>query len=443
MNKKKLGGLLAGLLGAAGVIARLSQSHHAPPAPPAGPTRHTMAVVVADGSGQPVPGVVITTDPALSYAPTNADGYTATVAEARHYRVAAALDGWHGDPVDVDLTGNRDVRLTLTRDLRDLPRLSTDGHIFRADGQPFRWKGVSSFQLLDRFARGEDISDVLNAYKGFNVLRVWPYVPKADWGASAWDAPSQPVVLEAFLQRVRQAGFYVELTLLTDDDSARLDQARALLAAMKAANPPNLLIEIGNEPTTHKNINTAALKSTAAWAGFLTSSGNYEDTRLFYGSWLGFHSGRDGDWPRRAHDAIDYWNGGGPDFPEEPSVRVPSVCDEPIRPDQAGYNAQDFRAYFGACAAMAAGATYHTETGKFGQPPTPEEARIAAVVLDALNAFPADAAQGSYRRIDEGGKTLRTYVIGERAMIRVRPTTKDAPESGWTALDAEGVLWKR
>jgi hypothetical protein len=209
------------------------------------------------------------------------------------------------------------------------------------------------------------------------------------------------------------------------------------------ARPSNLVIEIANEPTTHKHINTAALKSVAMASGFLVSSGNYEDTRLFYGHWIGFHSGRDGEWPRRAHDAIDYWQGGGPDYPQEPAVRVPSVADEPIRPDQAGYDAKDFRAYFGACAAMCAGATYHTATGKFGLPPTPEEARIAAVVLEALNAFPAETASGSYRRIDEGGHSLRTYVIGERVMVRVRPTTTDAPEAGWIALDADGVLWRR
>jgi hypothetical protein len=266
-------------------------------------------------------------------------------------------------------------------------------------------------------------------------------VPKADWGDTAWDSPAPETVI-AFLKRVEQAGFYVELTLLTDDSAARIEPARQLLAALVAARPTNLIVEVANEPTTHKNINTAALAQACAASGFLVSSGNYEDTRLWYGAWLGFHSGRDAEWPRRAHDAVDYWNGGGPDFPEEPAIRAPSVCDEPIRPDQAGYNADDFRAYFGSCALLAAGATYHTQTGKFGLPPTAEEARIAAVVLDALNAFSADAANQGYRRLDEQGKSLRTYANGA-GMVRVRPTTKDAPESGWTALDSTGILWKR
>jgi hypothetical protein len=46
---------------------------------------------------------------------------------------------------------------------------------------------------------------------------------------------------------------------------------------------------------------------------------------------------------------------------------------------------------------MGGGATFHTETGKHALPPTPDEARIAAVALEALNAFPADAPNAPYQ----------------------------------------------
>jgi hypothetical protein len=316
--------------------------------------------------------------------------------------------------------------------------LRADGRIFRtADGAPWRWKGVSAFRLLDRFARGEDIAPFLEAYRGYNLLRVWPYVPVADWGAAAWDAPA-PAVAVAFLDRVARDGFYVELTLLLDDDPARLEPARQLVAVLSAVRPQNLVIEIANEPAAHKNTDTRKLKAALDVTGFLYASGDSSAT--LFGDFATVHTGRDSEWVRRAHDLMEYWNGGGPDAPTDPAHKIPAVADEPIRPDQAGYVAGDFRAYFAACALMGAGATFHSETGKHARLPTTDEARMAAVALEALNTFPADAPLSAYRRPVEN--TLRTYVIGSY-MVRIRPTTKDAPEPGWTALDSEGILWRR
>jgi hypothetical protein len=311
--------------------------------------------------------------------------------------------------------------------------LTTDGPIFRAGGQPWRWKGVSAFGLLNKFAKGEDISGFLADFAGFNVLRVWPYV---EWGAAGWDSPT-PEVVVAFLRRCEQAGFYVELTLLTDDVGGRINQAKRLVAVLTEARPTNLVLEASNEPTTHKSIDTAALRSTLAASGFLYSSGDYEDSHRFYGSFLTTHTARDGEWPRRAHDVLEFYQGGGPNDPSDPAHRVPIVADEPIRPDQAGYNEADFLAYFGTCALLGAGATYHFESGKYGNWPTVDEKRIAAAVLKALDAFPADARLGPYNRPVEN--SLRTYVVGHY-MVRVRPTTRQGVVPG-TSLDDYGVLW--
>lgn len=336
--------------------------------------------------------------------------------------VCASAEGYSRECKTVTIpSGHLSLSLTpVAPPFVALSPLSTDGQIFRQGGQPWRWKGVTAFQLLDRFAHGEDISGFLADFKGFNILRVFLYTPPKDWGAKAWDVPSPDRVV-AFLKRVELDGFYVELVLLTDDDSTRFTSVRALVVTLKAARPPNLLLEIGNEPRTHKDINTGALKSTLDASGFLYSSGDYEDSRRWFGQWIGFHSGRDGEWPRRAHDALDYYHGGGPNFPEEPALKVPAVCDEPIRPDQAGFNEADFRAYFGTCSLLGAGGTFHFESGKYGQRPTADEKRIAAVVLEALNHFPADAPKGAYSRPDEGGATLRTYKVGPYT-VRIRPT---------------------
>jgi hypothetical protein len=358
-------------------------------------------------------------------------------------------------------TEGQDVFLLLERDVPPILPLTADGRIFRAGGEPWRYKGVSSFQLLDLYARGGDWRGFLAAYdqirinlglpvgSGYNLVRVWPYVPRADWHERAWDSPAPDVVV-AFLADVARAGWYVEITLLTDDDPARIDQARQLVRTLAAARPPNLLVEIGNEPQVHKHINTRALQADLDASGLLYASG--DPSAFAFGSYVTAHTGRTADWSRRAHDLYELWTGGGPDATTDPAHKVPAVADEPPKPADVpqGMTVGDVRAYFGAAALMGAGATWHCESGKYAQPPTPDEAALAAVALEAMNAFPADAPlSGGYRRIVEPGnepggsnQNGRTYVVGPY-MVRSQQRGAAAPEPGWTALDAEGVLWRR
>jgi len=319
-----------------------------------------------------------------------------------------------------------------------LSPLTTSGPIFLAGGAPWRWKGVSAFPLAAMFGLGQDIDPFLEAFAGFNLLRCFDYVT---WPGTGWESPGADAWIE-FLRYVGARGFYAENVLLTDDDPRRIEPAKRLVQALAAARPKNLLPEIGNEPTTHKSIDTRALKSVLAASGFLYSSGDYENSTRFFGLFLTAHTPRDGEWPRKAHDLLEYHNGGGPSAPSDPAHKVPIVADEPMRPDQAGFNVQDYRAYFGTCALLGAGATFHYEGGKFGRLPTADEARCASAALEGLNAFPADAPKGGYRRIDEQGGSLRTYAVGN-SMVRVRPLTTAAPESGWTAIDSDGILWRR
>lgn len=318
--------------------------------------------------------------------------------------------------------------------------LTTSGPIFRCDGQPWRWKGVSAFRLLDHFAREENIDPFLAAYAGFNVLRVWLYVM---WANGGWWTIPNVETIKLFLAYCAARGFYVELTLLTDDDPTRIPEAQQIVAALaQEPRPTNLLIEIGNEPQTHKNINTPALRVACETSGFLFSSGDYENSDRFFGTYLTAHTPRDDEWPRKAHDLLEYWTGGGPTGPNDPAHKVPIVADEPKRPDQAGYIATDFYAYAAACSLLGAGATFHSERGKQAEPPTADEARCRDAFLRGLTVFPSDVPGGPYRRIDEHGDTLRTYTVGSY-MVRVRPQTTTAPEPGWTALDEWGICWRR
>ena len=305
-----------------------------------------------------------------------------------------------------------------------LQPLRADGKILRtADGAAWRWRGFSAFRLLDRFARGEDLEPFLTPYAvlGFNLLRVWPYVPAKDWGAAAWDTPDTTTI-NAFVAAMGQQGWYVELTLLTDDDPARLQWAQALVPQLAPA--PNLLLEAGNEPTTHKQIDTHALQGFLNGSGFLYASGDYEDSSRFYGTYLTAHTGRDAEWPRRAHDLLEYHNGGGPNTPADPAHRCPCVADEPPKlEDVSGDRATDYLAYGGACALLGGGCTFHSETGKHALPPTPEEQTLASALAAGLLAFPADAPLGPYQHdtADEAASgSLRTYRVGPYG-VRIRP----------------------
>lgn len=340
------------------------------------------------------------------------------------------------------------ARLQESKRTRIFAPLTTDRKVFLESGQPWRWRGVSAFKLAHHFEAGRvsDVDDFLRAYAGYNILRVWDYTPVdpirgdgrgwegAEWGSASLDAWVK------FLAHVGRQGFRVELTLLTDDDPARIPAAIRLVQGIAKAGVTNVLFEAGNEPLTNKRIDVEALRpalEAAGRAGYLYTSGVYEDTRLFYGTYGVYHSGRDNEWTRRGHDALDYFNGGGPNFPEEPARPVPWVGDEPGKYEDVGIRSQDWRAYVGVCSLLGAGFTFHSNTGKLGQFPTETERALISTSLQALNAFPDGAPNGPYARPSDD--SLRTYVVGPWA-VRVRPQTTAAPFSG-TPLDGYGILW--
>jgi hypothetical protein len=329
--------------------------------------------------------------------------------------------------------------------------ITNDGKVFRAGDQSWRWRGFSAFKLAARFQRGEDIDGVLEDAKGYNVLRVWDYTPVdkvrgdgKDWEGEEWES-TPPHVWIDFLAAVGRKGFRVELTLLTDDDPARIEPAKRLIEELVNARVTNVIFEAANEPRTNgKKTDTSALRSVLEWAGskgYRYSSGDYEEADRFYGNFFVVHTGRDHEWPRRAHDVLDGYEGIGPSDPEGTIARgwhVPSVCDEPGKWQDVGTEPSDWRGYFGACSLLGAGATFHSESGKLAKRLTDLERSLASIALSAMNAFPDDAPKGPYGR--PGDDSLRTYTVGDYA-VRVRPRTPAGPFRGKT-LDPDGVLWK-
>lgn len=325
--------------------------------------------------------------------------------------------------------------------------LTVDRQIFRLDGEPWLWLGVTAFPLCHLFeTQGPAAVDAfIDAYPGVRVLRVWDYVGPG-WGADAWDSSPADVWI-AFVRHCNARGVFVEVTLLTDDDHNRIGPARMLLNALKAAGDLAMIVETANEPRTHKDINTAALMDDVLASGFLCSSGDYEDSRRWYGTHGTFHPARTNDFARRAHDAYEYFHGGGPNEPSEPATGVAWVNDEPAKLADVPRDWAAWRSHIAASFVFCPGITIHNETGKFGQLPTDDERRLWALALEVMGQIAPDAALGAYRRIPaehEPGQTAegRTYVVGNY-MVRCQQKNTGAPEPGWTPLDADGVLFRR
>lgn len=319
---------------------------------------------------------------------------------------------------------------------------------------PVRYRGVSAFRLMDAFLAGADVRWVREVFRGYNVLRVWPYV---DW-PDGWRAPSNANILR-FLESCISLfpGWKIELTLMTDDKEENYGWAHRLVGELGDQHFPNLVLEGGNEPLTHKNIQVERLYAALNASGYLWSSGLYEveaqrSNRILPGHYGTAHNPREKDWARRGHDLHEYFNGDGPDVRHDPA-RKPWVGDEPIRPDQVplwvmdgeeilstGY--EDYRAYGGVVSLLGAGGTFHYAGGRQHQRPTEWESVCKDALLEGLTAFPANAPLGPYNRIVEPGQHLsaRTYTVGPW-MVRV--WQQGAPPEGWVKMDEDGVLCRR
>jgi hypothetical protein len=405
-----------------------------PPKPPESPA-WDFSVSISDPSGQLQAGSHVTFAGVAKDA--NDFGWAYFTVHTGCYALTVEHEGFHpyapADCVPVDR--HKRLSVVLERIAPPTPRLTANGKLFYQDSQAWRWKGVTAFGLQDRFCKGEDITPFLDAFKGFNILRVFLYV---EWPGTGWPQASDECV-HGFLAYVAQRGFYVEEVLFTGYKPT--SEAQALVDHFFASfSEANLLVELVNEPGVHDKVDPAALHVPATqllWTDGLTVAGHR-------GQYLTPHTARTPDFPRRTHDLKEYYDGGGPGSPSDPAFHEPAVADEPAKLEDVGTDIASWRAYFGGASLFGAGATWHSESGKYGNLPTPAERVLAAVALDAMNAFPADAPYGAYRRIVEDGQSesARTYVIGP-FMVRCQQSGVSAPEPGWTSLDALGVLWRR
>lgn len=388
-----------------------------PPVPPA-PVLLDLTIVLTDDTGRLSEGTVNVDGTDFTI---NEHGWMGTQVARGDHQIAITAPNHEGWIQTLDVQRHLRREVVLVRTVQPTTRLTTQGKLFMQGGQPWRWKGVTCFPCVNRFERGGNIQPFLDAFKGYNLLRVFLWVPVEDWHDTAWGIPSDDG-LHRFLDYVGQRGWYVELTLITYATPVTNAQRMVDHYFTEFERHTNLLIELVNEPSVGRKLDARQIHVPATsvlWTTGGTIDGSPVDPAS--GERYGVaHTPRDGEWPRKAHDLMEYYNGGGPEAPSDPAHHYPWVADEPIRPDQAGFNEGDYEAYFGASALLSGGATFHFSSGKFMQLPTADEARCAAAALRGLDFFPPDAPLGNYSRVDD--QSLRTYKVGPYT-VRIRPAS--------------------
>lgn len=332
--------------------------------------------------------------------------------------------------------------------------------IMNAGAEPWRLKGYTGFKLAELWRTGGPWSAFVNAYPGFNTVRVFAYTEGPNWTDPTWDSPS-PQDCVHFVRTMNALGIYVWWVLLTSSNRARLQPALDQIAAFTQARTLGLLLQGANEPERQNPdttlIDTTPLHAALAASGYPWDNGYIDNTQKHAGTFWDAHTKRDGghkpdgtplgEWPRRCHDAMDIYSPPADAPAGTVALKMPGFLGEPPKPEDVGASVVDWKGYFGGGALFSAGVVFHSKTGKFCELPTPTERQLAAAALMGLNAYPPDATRGTYRRIDGDG--LRTYQklqdgdFTGNVMVRIRPTHPEPPEPGWTSLDTDHVLYRK
>ena len=350
------------------------------------------------------------------------DGYAMLTvpADLTDTQLQITAEGWQ--PIDRHEVVAPEVTLVVPMQpvFVPLPKLVTRGKFFRrADGTPFTAIQTSDFNLFNRYQRGEDIRPILQERKdlGFNLLRVWTLYDLAP-GIGVLLDPDYGK-LPAFLDLCATYGFYVELTAYTSTE--RVEHWGKLVVAVQGKT--NVLLELVNELAHSVN----ALEHFSEYqkpAGILASHGsNGMDIPVVQPIWdyVTLHSNGEYQEQRKiGHNAMELWD--GPTLTNETS-RFPDVGmwkgQTLARQQELAYDAA------AGAALLAAGACFHTVSGKTSSLFTEAERTVAAAWVAGARSVPLSCQAGPYKhRQDlEGSTFLRVYerpVSGYECVVRIR-----------------------
>lgn len=306
-----------------------------------------------------------------------------------------------------------EVTLTLAHQASVLEAILVDQLWFKTvSGRPWTQIGCSDFRLLQRFLIGDDIRPLLaeRAACGFNQLRVF-LMCDLMFKLYPQTYPDFFPRLQAFLQLLAVYGLGAELTVLVDATRvmpAVVEQVQFWLHVGDAVRGiPGVMLELVNE--NDQGINAVAVIAFPRITGVLCSRGsNGADAPPVGCSWnlnpdgsiagpridlppwdyVSQHPSRPADWPRRVGHNTMQW---------ADATHTPATTNETCRPDQGrGAIPSDFFDAAANAALLCAGATFHSDSGKFSKPFTAAELACAKAWVQGALAVPQDYRKGRY-----------------------------------------------
>lgn len=286
---------------------------------------------------------------------------------------------------------------------RPLPRLVVRGQFFGTEnGDRFTAIECSDFNLLARFAAGEDIRPILKQRQalGFNMLRVWTLMQLSQYGIGDLD-PCPYGKIPAFSKLCARYGLYVEFTAYTGIKTP--DHWNRLGESVRGST--NALLELVNE--NDQSGNTIDPMAFSPVVGVLCSHGsNGSQAHPVEPFWqyATFHTNGAFEEQRKVgHNAWEIWN--GPTLTNETS-RCPEVgmwvgaSVERVR--QLAFDSA------AGAALLCAGSCFHSVQGKASRLWTNIEFEAATSWAQGAKSVPLDYQDGYYKRIDDP-VFLRTY----------------------------------
>jgi hypothetical protein len=250
-------------------------------------------------------------------------------------------------------------------------RISGTGFVDQS-GQPWQYRGVSSFMLFHRYLEGESVDGLLEAYRtlGGNTVRVWGMVwwdgnpvvlhlVPSDYGESYW------AKLSSFADLVASHGMRVEFSIFSDAGRIMPDQGAEIRFADRVyetlANKWNVFVELCNECELN-GVTPSRFPSTSRVLASAGSGGGGVVPPTIWG-FLTYHDNRASDW----YQHVNY-----------PSVGVPVVQDEPMgaadSPISGKRDNNPAHFYEFGTHVKYPGATFHSSSGLTADYPSATEA---------------------------------------------------------------------
>ncbi len=300
-----------------------------------------------------------------------------------------------------------------------LPRLTVsraEPFFRKANGERFSVIGASDFNLFARHLMGEDVRPIIQDRKnhGFNLLRVWlsyNVCPTIDRAAATCNEPADRIgrliprhhdryfeKITEFATIVASFGLYLELTafafpfsprdkpvyerpFLTDDEEVRFWNA-----VVRQLRPlTNVILELTNE-NEHADAPLLPLARLARPTGVLASHGSNGSGATPvrpYWDYVDFHTNDNERWERLAGE-------GCYELFKDEAVKRPCLASENTRSDRPLFDGRRAAIAAKGAALLAAGAVFHSPSGKSSEVFTAEEAAQADRWVAGARSIPLE-----------------------------------------------------